>query len=83
MAWGEDLPKIEPKVGPPFLADEIKHAHRVILYFTAKEKELYQRRAAKKGQSVSHYIRTNLRPITDKLREMYDGGQKEHKEKED
>lgn len=82
MAWGTDLPKIEPKVGPPFLADEIKHAHRVILYFTAKEKELYQRRAAEKGQSVSHYIRTNLRPITDKLREMYDGRETQQ-EKED
>lgn len=53
---------------------------KIMLYVTIEEKELLKRRADEKSVSISYYVRKQLKPTIEKLREFYAGQTQEKKE---
>jgi hypothetical protein len=66
--------------GRPLLDDKLKCNKKIILYVTDEEKQLYQKRAKEKQESVSSYIRQHLYPLTRKLYELYEAATQKEKQ---
>jgi hypothetical protein len=50
---------------------------KIMLYVTAEEKDLLMCRAKDKNQSISYYVRINLKPMFGHIRELYAGKEEE------